>query len=265
MASTWTIDSTAGQREQVGVRRIGVADLRDALSQGWSDFLAVPTQLVFLCILYPIIGLVAARAAASYDVMPLLFPLVGGFALVGPILALGLYELSRRREQGLPVSWLNVFSVLRSPSLFGIAMLGIMLLAIFVAWLGAAKAIYAMTVGTAVANSADTFVTQVTTSPGFWPLVIVGNLVGALFALLVLTLTVVSFPMLLDRDVGPVVALQTSVRAVRTNPGVMLLWGLIVAAILVLGCLPLFIGLAIALPVLGHATWHLYRKVVAAN
>ena len=262
MANAWTTAGAVGQHEPVRVRRIGVADLRAALAEGISDFLAVPTQLVFLCILYPIIGLLAARAAASYTVLPLLFPLVSGFALVGPVLALGLYELSRRREQGQPVSWLNVFSVLRSPSLFGIVMLGIMLLAIFVAWLGAAKAIYALTVGTVPAESAGAFVTQVISSPAFWPLVIVGNLVGALFALLVLTLTVVSFPMLLDRDVGPIVAVQTSIQVVLANPGIMLLWGLIVAAVLVLGCLPLFIGLAVALPVLGHATWHLYRKVV---
>jgi uncharacterized membrane protein len=245
------------------VRTIGIADLREALRRGVDDFLAIPTQLVFLCILYPIVGLVAARAAVGTDLLPLLFPLVAGMALLGPVLAVGIYELSRRREQGLPVTWLDAFGVLRSPAIFSIALVGGMLLAVFVAWIGAAKAVYALTLGADAPASMGSFAAAILDTPGGWHMIVVGNLVGAVFAAIVLTLTVVSVPMLLDRNVTPVVAVQTSVRAVAANPAVMAVWGLVVAATLLLGCVPLFIGLAVAMPILGHATWHLYRRVVA--
>ena len=243
------------------VRKIGLADLREALGRGVDDFLAIPTQLVFLCILYPIVGLVAARAAMGTDLLPLLFPLIAGMALLGPVLAVGIYELSRRRERGLPVSWLNAFGVLRAPSIGSIALVGLMLLAVFVLWLQAAKAIYALTLG-AAPETMGSLAEMVLDTPAGWHLIIVGNAVGALFAVAVLVLTVVSVPMLLDRNVSALVAIGTSIRAVAANPAVMAVWGATVAAILMLGCLPFFIGLAVAMPVLGHATWHLYRRVV---
>ncbi len=245
------------------VRRIGFTDLQAALAEGWRDFLAIPTQLVFLCILYPIIGLIAARVAVGSNLLPLVFPLIAGFALVGPVLAIGLYELSRRREAGLPVSWLNAFDVLRNPAMLSVAVLGGVLFVIFFAWLGAARAIYALTIGGEAPSAVGDFIETIQASPHAWQLLVIGNVVGFLFALLVLTIAAVSFPLLLDRDVSPVVAVQTSVRAAMANPGAMLAWGLIVAVVLFLGCLPLFVGLAVAMPVLGHATWHLYRRVVA--
>ena len=244
------------------VRRIGVADLRAALSAGWDDFLAIPTQMVFLCILYPIVGLVAARAATGSGLLPLLFPLTAGIALLGPVLAVGTYEISRRREAGQPASWLSAFAVLRSPAILSITLVGVMLLAIFVAWIGAARLIFDATTGNPTLSSPGALAMMVLDTPEGWRLLVIGNLVGALFAAVVLVLTVVSVPMLLDCHVSPAVALQTSVRAVRTNPAMMALWGLIVAATLLLGCIPLFIGLAVAMPVLGRATWHLYRRVV---
>jgi uncharacterized membrane protein len=244
------------------VRRIGVADVRAAWSAGLTDFLAVPTQLVFLCILYPIVGLVAARATVGTGLMPLLFPLVAGISLLGPVMAVGLYEISRRREAGLSATWLNALDVLRSPAIFSIAVVGIVLLVAFTAWLGAAKLVYELTIGETPATSVGGFAHLVFATPAGWTLIVVGNLVGLAFAVAVLMLTVVSVPMLLDRNVSPIVAIQTSVRTVQANPGPMALWGLIVAAALLAGCIPLFIGLAVVMPILGHATWHLYRRVV---
>lgn len=266
MARVLTASKAATVRhEDVTVCRIGAADLRDALRQGWNDFAAIPTQLVFLSIVYPVVGLVAARAAAGYDlVVPLLFPLVAGVSLLGPVLAVGIYELSRRRERGLPVSWLNAFDVLRSPALPSIALVGLMLLWVFAAWLLLAKVLFDQTVGLAHPASTGEFVQEVLHSAAGWQMIVWGNLAGLAFAALVLALTVVSVPMLLDRtDTSAALAVRTSLRAVRANPGMMALWGLLVAAVLLLGCLPLFVGLAVAMPVLGHATWHLYRKLVA--
>lgn len=244
------------------IRRIGVSDLRTALSAGFQDFLAIPTQLVFLCIIYPIVGLVAARAVAGSGLLPLLFPLVAGMALLGPVLAVGTYEISRRREAGLPVSWLDAFAVVRSPAISTVALLGVLLLALFTAWIGAARLIFDATVG-AYPAGLGTLTTVVFGTAAGWALIVVGNLVGAVFAAAVLVLTVVSVPMALDRNVSAGLAVHTSARAVAANPGPMLAWGLVVAVLLVAGSLPVFIGLAAVMPILGHATWHLYRRVVA--
>lgn len=255
-----TLDATTN--EQPAVRRIGTADLKHALRRGWQDFLAAPTQLIFLCVIYPIVGLVFGRAADGGQLLPLLFPLIAGFALVGPLAALGVYELSRRREAGLPVTWLNAFDVRHSPAIGSIAALGAVLMVIFVAWLIAARVIWQFTMGGVTHGSIGAMLTDVLNSPQGTMLILLGNGVGFLFAVVVLAITVVSFPLLLDRNVGVAMAVGTSIRAVLANPVTMALWGLTVAVLLALGSLPLFIGLAVVMPVLGHATWHLYRKVV---
>jgi uncharacterized membrane protein len=244
------------------VRTIGVADLKDALARGIDDFAAMPSHAIFLCLIYPIAGLFLARLLLGYDVLPMLYPIAAGFALLGPFAAIGLYELSRRREQGLEASWEHAFEVFRSPSSGAIAALGVLLTIIFFVWVAVAQAIYVATFGYVPAASIPEFLRQVFTTPQGWTLIVVGNAVGFLFALLVLTISVVSFPLLLDRDVGAADAILTSVRAVAANPVAMAVWGLIVAGALVVGSLPLFFGLTIVMPVLGHATWHLYRKVV---
>ncbi|HVJ55442.1 MAG TPA: DUF2189 domain-containing protein [Aliidongia sp.] len=244
------------------IRRIGMADLQDAIARGVDDFRTMPSHVVFLSLIYSVMGLVLGKLAFGYELLPLLFPLVAGFALVGPIAALGLYELSRRREQGLSTSWGDAFGVWRSPSIGGIVTLGILLLLIFGAWMDAAQAIYVLSFGTAEPPSLDGFATQVLTTREGWTLILLGNGAGFLFAVGVLVISVVSFPMLLDRRVSATEAIATSIRAVAVNPGMMVIWGLIVAVSLAIGCLPFFVGLAIVLPVLGHTTWHLYRKMV---
>jgi uncharacterized membrane protein len=244
------------------VRKIGPADLKDALARGLDDFWAVPTHIVFLGLVYPVVGLVLGRLAFGYGMLPLLFPMVAGFALIGPFAAIGLYELSSRREKGLDVSWSNAFDVLHSPSIGAIAMVGGMLLVIFLIWLNVAQALYALTFGDAEPASLAAFLHDILTTDAGWTLIVLGNAVGLFFAVAALSLSVVSFPLLIDRKVGAAVAIQTSVRAVLANPGTMALWGLIVAIGLVIGSLPFLVGLAIVVPVLGHATWHLYRKVV---
>ena len=253
----------AGEAESAPIiRKIGLADLKDALARGIDDFLAMPSHAVFLCLIYPIVGFVLARLVLGYNVLPMLFPLAAGFALVGPFAAIGLYEMSRRRELGLDVSWRHALDVFRSPSIGAILVLGLILVAIFLIWLAVAQAIYVANFGYTPAASMPDFIQQVFGTPAGWALIIVGNGVGFLFAALVLTLSVVSFPLLLDRDVGAATAVLTSVRAVLANPVMIAIWGLIVAALLALGSIPAFFGLAVVMPVLGHATWHLYRKVV---
>jgi uncharacterized membrane protein len=244
------------------VRRLTFADLRQALSQGFSDFGAYRSDVVFLCALYPIVGLVLWRVAIGHALLPLLFPLASGFALVGPIAAVGLYEMSRERERGRPANWASAFNVFRSPAWGAIAVLGTFLVGIFLAWLLAAWMIYRDTLGPEPPVSVTGFVHDVLYTDAGHLLIVAGCSVGFLFALIAMTVSIVSFPLLLDRDVGLDTAVETSVRAVLANPVMMAAWGLIVAGGLILGSLPFFLGLVVVIPVLGHATWHLYRKAV---
>jgi uncharacterized membrane protein len=244
------------------VRKITFADLNEALAEGWEDFTRKPSYVLLIGIIYPIIGLFIARLTFGYDVLPLLFPLAAGFALLGPFAALGFYEISRRREQGLEPSWLSVFSLLRSKSRGSILALGALLMVIFFAWIGAAETIYGALFGDAPAMSLSGFVHQVFETKRGRTLTLVGVGIGFLFALLTFSISVVSFPLLVDRDVSAPTAIVTSVKAVLANPVTMMAWAAIIAAALIVGSLPLFLGLAIVLPVLGHASWHIYRKAV---
>lgn len=260
-----TLHVIAGATEipaRPAVRRIGITDLTDALRRGIEDFKSIPSHAVFLCLIYPLVGFFLGGLVLGNNLLPLLFPISAGFALVGPFAALGLYELSRRREAGRDTRWSHAFDVLRAPSFGAIAAIGFLLMALFLVWLAVAQWIYQSLFGVLPPESAAQFLHDVMTTPRGWKLILYGNAAGLAFAVAALAISVVSFPLLLDRDVGAAVAIMTSLRAVAANPLPMALWGLIVAALLVIGSLPLFVGLAIVMPVLGHATWHLYRKVI---
>ena len=244
------------------IRKIGFANLKDAAAKGIDDFRAMPTHVIFLAIIYPVVGLLLFRMTFGHDVMPLLFPLAAGFALIGPFAAVGLYELSRQREKGVDVSWKHAFAVLRCRSRGAIADLGMVLMIVFLLWLTTAQWLCQSLFGYGSPDSIEQFLSDILTTSEGWTLIIAGNGIGFLFAVFVLTISVVSFPLLLDRDVSAMVAMHTSVRAVLRNPLMMAAWGLFVAVALVIGSLPFFVGLAVVMPVLAHATWHLYRKVV---
>ena len=244
------------------IRKISFADLREAVSGGIDDFSAFPSHAIFLCVFYPIAGLILGGVALRYNVVPLLFPLVAGFALVGPFAAVGLYELSRRRERGLDSSWEHAFDVFRSSAKWSVLGLGILLMLLFVAWLAVAQSLYAHVFGDTPPASIGAFVSVLFTTQQGWSLIVWGNLIGLVFAIVALTLGVVSFPLLIDRHVGAAVAMLTSIRAVAANPVMLGAWGLFVAAALVVGSLPFLAGLAVVMPVLGHSSWHLYRRIV---
>lgn len=244
------------------VRTITLPDLTDALSAGWDDFKAVPTHAILLALIYPVLGILLARTILGYAILPLLFPLAAGFALLGPFVALAFYDLSRRREQDEKPTASHALSVLQSPSIGAMLAFGVLLLVLFLVWLTVAQSIYDSTFGYAPAADIPDFVQRVLTTPEGHRLIAVGCGVGFLFALVALCISVVSFPLMLDRHASATDAMLVSLRAVIRNPVPMAVWGLIVAILLVAGTVPFFLGLTIVIPVLGHATWHLYRKIV---
>jgi len=244
------------------VRQIQMSDLFACLRKGWEDFTALPSHAIILALIYPVIGLIVARLIHGYSVLPLLFPLAAGFALLGPFAAIGLYELSRRREAGLNPTASDALHVLSSPSLGAMLSLGLLLMVLFAVWVATAQAIYIACFGYAPAARIPDFLGMVLTTRQGWTLILLGCGVGFLFALVALCISVVAFPLMLDRHASAAQAMTVSMKAVAENPQTMAVWGLIVAVLLVLGSLPLFLGLAVAVPVLGHATWHLYRMVI---
>jgi uncharacterized membrane protein len=244
------------------VRRIGPGDCFSALKEGLDDFFAMPTYPIFVGVFYAVAGIALFAMTSFGNALHLAFPLAAGFALIGPFVAIGLYEMSRRRERGLAVRGRDAFTVLRSPALPSILAFGLLLLAIFAAWIFAAELIYVWLYGPNPPVAAASFFHDVLTTDRGRTLIVVGVLVGFCFAAVALAISVVSFPLMLDRDLGLVPALEASLRVTRANPLAVALWGLIVAVALVLGSLPLFFGLAVVLPVLGHATWRFYRKAI---
>jgi uncharacterized membrane protein len=255
----------AGGVEMPAVRHLAVRDLRECLRKGAEDFAACRTDVAFLALLYPVIGILLVAMTVNRDLVPLIFPVMAGFALVGPVAAVGLYEMSRRRERGEEPGWADALTVTRAPSFGAILALGLMLLGVFVVWILTAHAIWFATLGPERPASLSAFLHDAFTTGAGWAMIVIGCGVGALFALGVLVASVVAFPLLLDRDVGLPVAVVTSARVARANPVPILAWGLIVAAGLVLGSIPLFLGLIVVMPILGHATWHLYRRAVVAE
>ncbi|MFN3615481.1 MAG: DUF2189 domain-containing protein [Rubrimonas sp.] len=274
----WTAEALGGASRHLGavgraisgiedvdtpqVRTLTTDDLRAALAEGVEDFRACRSDVMAMCLAYPLAGVAAVGLASHAPLLPMLFPAVAGLALVGPAAAVGLYEMSRRRERGEDVAWTSAFGVLGSPSFGAIFVLAAMIGAIFLIWLSAAQGVYAATLGPEAPASLSAFLGDVFGTAAGWAMIVLGFGVGFLFAALVLSASVVSFPLLLDRQVGVLRATLTSIEVARRNPRVVAIWGLIVAATLAAASLPLFLGLIVAIPVLGHATWRLYRRAV---
>jgi uncharacterized membrane protein len=248
--------------KQIPVRNITDEDLRWSLRQGWEDFNDLRGDLIFAGLIYTFIGVAAVVMTTSAPLMPFFFPVVAGVALMGPATAVGFYELARRREKGEEVHWFNFLDVRKRPSLDDMGIVAGLLLLIFFAWLLAAGVLYALIFGWATPTSIGGFLSMVLTTPRGWALIVGGAVVGVAFGWVVLALSVASLPMLVDCDVSASEAVSASWRATHANKGQMVRWGIIVSGLLVLGSIPLFVGLAFVLPWLGYSTWHLYTRLI---
>jgi uncharacterized membrane protein len=257
--------SSAAQHHRV--RHISKADIDWAIAEGWRDFRAKRGDILVLALIYPVMGFAAVALTIDDRLLPLFFPLVAGISILGPAAASGFYEIARRREAGQDASWLHFIDPFRGPARWPLAALTGALLVLFLGWLAAASMIADITLGSeplggAPVASAKDFAHQVLYTPEGWALILLGNAVGFLFAAATLVFSLVSFPMVVDGAADPWTAVVTSIRAVRQNPGATITWGLRVAGLLAIGCLPAFLGLTVVLPVLGYATWHLYTRLV---
>jgi uncharacterized membrane protein len=244
------------------IRRIDLSDVRGAIVDGWRDFLAMRSDVLLVALIYPLIGVALAVWSSGADALPLLYPLAVGFALLGPLAAIGLYEISRRREAGEAVSARNAFDVLKSPSMPSILALAFGLALVFLAWLASAQALYQALFGAEPPTSLSHMLREILSTRTGWRLIVLGNAVGLAFAAVTFCATAISLPLLLDRDVGLAVAVRASFEAVKRNPVEMAVWAAVIAAGLAIGFLTCFVGLAIVMPVLGHATWRMYRALV---
>ena len=252
----------AARTKPIPVRTINDDDLRSSLRQGWEDFRDLRGDLVFAGLIYTFIGLAAVVMTTSRPLMPFFFPVVAGVALMGPVAAVGFYELARRREKGDEVHWFNFLDVRKRPSIDDMGMVAGLLLLIFFGWLLAAGALYGLIFGWVTPTSVGGFLSMIFTTPRGWALIASGLVVGAVFGWLVLALSVASLPMLVDCDVTAAEAVSASWRASHANKGEMVRWGIVVTGLLVLGSIPLFVGLAFVLPWLGYSTWHLYTRLI---
>lgn len=262
MATSTIRNTKANRKSRIKVRQITNQDLRFSLKAGYADFLAMRGDLLFAGLLYVLVGALAAVVATSGNLLPFLFPVVAGVGFLGPVAAVGFYELARRREDGLESGWTHFLDVQKRPSADDIGIVAGMLLAIFALWLFTAGILWAILFGVAAPTSIAEFLAMIFTTPRGWMLILLGSAAGAIFGWLVMATSVVAMPMLVDREISVSEAVRTSWRAVQANRDEMLRWGMIVTALLVLGTIPLFIGLAFVLPWLGYSTWHLYTRLV---
>ncbi|MCE7798593.1 DUF2189 domain-containing protein [Sphingobium sufflavum] len=261
-ASLSASPAVAPARALPTIHRIDARDLNWALREGMKDFRAMRGDIILAGLIYPTVALLAAALALGGNLIPIIFPMAAAFSLMGPLIAIGFYELARRRESGMDAGWSHFLDPLRGANRMQILGLAAGLVVVALAWLLMAQTIYEGTLGTLAPGNLSGFLSMLFTTAEGWRMIVLGNIAGLAFALVTLATMLVSFPMMVDKTVHASDAVETSLRASFHNPMMTLRWGVTVAVLLALACIPLFLGLAVVLPVLGYASWHLYTRMV---
>jgi len=244
------------------VNALGFEDVKACLIKGVSDFLQAPMFGLFFGSIFAFGGILIVQSFYVWEKGWMIYPMIVGFPLIGPFIAVGLYEVSRRLDQGLPLRWGEILSVISSQTGRQIPYMAFVMLFIFWIWMYQIRLLIAIILGRMSFPSLDAFINIIITTPEGWAFVIVSHLVGACFSLLLFSITVISVPLIMDRDIDFVTGMITSVKTVMKSPVVMIYWGIFIAVTLFFSTIPLFLGLLISLPILGHASWHIYKKAV---
>jgi len=239
------------------IRKMSLSDIRDALAAGYDDLKACRSDALLMAVIFPVAGIVIAGVVVVQGLLPFVFPLLSGFALLGPLATLWFAALSRQRERG-DDSLVGTFSARRKP----IQHLSAIAILMFLAWNAVAGVVYYATLGSSTDAAGAPFFQRVFTTGAGWEMIIIGCLSGAVFAVATLAVSVISFPLILDRPVTATQAVSASFHAMARNPLFVFGWGAAVAIGLTLGSIPCLLGLVIVLPVFGHATWHVYRRMI---
>jgi uncharacterized membrane protein len=230
------------------------------LALGWSDLWRAPAYSLTYGLVFVAAGLLGTVGLWWLGLESIVPAIAAGFALLGPIFAVGLYEISRRHGAGEPLDVGGIVFV-RTASVVQLGLLAFLLMFVFLVWVRVATLLYALfTHGSYL--PIERFVTFALATPEGLTLLTVGTIVGAVLALAVFAISALSVPMLVHRDVDAITAISASVRAVVNFPGPMLLWAWLVALFIAFGIATLFVGLIVVFPLLGHATWHAYRDIV---
>lgn len=262
----WVAENRANEvprRPDPVVNTITFADVTEAIGAGLRDFQRAPIYGLTFGFAYFLGGILVLLTASALDMLYLTYPIAAGFALAGPLVSIGLYEVSRLIERGEPLSWGRIFRAIGTQTGKEIGWMSFVVLFVLIIWLYQVRLMVALFLGSeSIATMRDFLNTVLTTAPG-WTFLAVGHVIGAILSIVLFSLTVVSFPILLDRNVDFITAMITSVRSVAKNPVPMLMWAAIIAALLMAASVPFFAGIIIVLPILGHTSWHLYRKLVA--
>lgn len=263
-ASAGTAAATGGKPPPLTIRHPGFGDMREALRRGIDDWRACHSEVPLLAVLAPVAAICLSAVVTAPLLMPFVFPVCAGLALLGPIATIWFACLSRAREQtGAAPSAEEAAAVFDTPRRIIVQNLGLIAIGIYLLWLTVAGILYFQTVGSNGPSGGFGFFASIFTTGAGWTMTIVGCVIGAVFAVIMLSIGLVSFPLALDRDVTTWQALATAFSVMARNPAVVLIWGALVAAALVIGIIPALLGLAFVMPILGHATWHMYRRLVA--
>jgi len=244
------------------VNALSFADIRACLHKGIADFRRAPLFGIFLGSIFAVIGLFITLSLFVWEKSWMMYPMLIGFPLIGPFAAVGLYEVSRRIEQGSPLAWNEILSVVRLQTRREIRWMAFVMLFIFWVWMYQVRLLIALILGRMSFANLESFIDVITTTREGLTFIIAGHIVGACLALVLFSVTVISMPLLLDREVDFITAMITSIKTVLASPLVMLSWGVFVTLAIMLSFVPAFLGLLLVLPILGHTTWHLYRKAI---
>ena len=244
------------------VKSITFTAVTESIADGLRDFRAAPVFGLTFGILYALGGMATVLTASALDMTYLTYPIAAGFALVGPLVAIGLYEVSRLMECGETPTWGKVRTAILQQAGQEIGWMSFVVLFVLIVWMYQVRLLLAIFLGNESISTMRDFLSVVMTTPQGWAFLAVGHVIGAILSVVLFALTVVSFPILLDREVDFITAMITSVRSVSKNPGPLLIWAVLIAMLLLAASMPFFLGIIFVLPLLGHASWHLYRRLV---